>query len=224
MDENIIGYKYKEALALAQGQKITVEFLQKHNLINTVYANADACHQNGEAVKDLTSRYIPIFINHPEKYTLLARGILQNIKTQEEATAFMSILGFQKNMTEEFFEQYSYSSAFIFSLSHLMPHVSNFVTTDHSLCPSMGKIHQILSPIINLLVELAMRVKLQCYCEGDETSLFEEEWNLTSVTEKEMSDRTKSLIDNDIIIFTMCEARELLKAIDTEIARMQQQK
>jgi hypothetical protein len=214
IEGNIIGYEYEKALALGNKQKITINFLQKYNLINVVFANVATCIQNNSKVKNLVTRYVPVFNECRERYINCARNILAQIQAREKATNFECILKLSKEIVARFFQEYSYEPAFIFSLSNLTPSFPNFVV------PFMRPVlEQACKPFfdeINLLVEVAIRKHLHCYCTGDKLYGMEREFNLALTAPKDFTELAfAELTDNNIIAFTMCEARELLTAIDT---------
>ncbi len=224
IEGNLIGYEKARALCLAKlnGQQITFDFLQKHNLINVVFANAATCNKNSALLKDLTNRYIPNFKNDSKRYEDLAKDIIWG----EEFSNVTSLITPLKKTVRAFFKNYSFPSAFLFSLSNLSVYEEEkerniyvtYVTMGHNK-PSF--LSNELYIRIRFLVTLAMeRYTTFIYTLRNYSTIQTYESGFNPYIETSLIDRALGWRQTnvDIVIYTMCEMRELLNAIDNVLA------
>jgi hypothetical protein len=200
IEENIIGYKYKEtlnlirsqeeqikALDLAWSQPITVEFLERNKLINVVFANALTCKNNSEMIKYLTSKYVPEFKDDPEAYENCAKYIIQNINAKDKDD-FRFLVSYLNQFIATFFKKPFYSDAFLYSLTIVFK--CKAYPFDERIGFVSGEKYHVLFEVIKFLVK-----------------------DVVSKSQK------STLTNNDIIASVMCESSELLRAINKKLAK-----
>lgn len=216
IEDCIIGYEYSKVLALANGEPITLKLLQELNdqnpgLINAVFANQETSQEQGALLKDSVFAYIPIFRNNEARYLAMASVILQNI-TPDNTQIFNETLACLDNTISSFFEEFSYQDAFMLTLCIFINQTDSIQEFNNGKTFTIDQMSWFYKNV-RTLVKLVIKRRLCCLMRSDNTT-DAIEYGLDCVTEDEFTERAfEFLSDDQIIVFAMCEARELLNAI-----------